>query len=45
MLTSREDQGGPSHVTEGCIQTSDEGMQQIHETHQTDPLTGITVQE
>lgn len=45
MHAGKEDQGGPSLVTECCIRTTDDGMQQIHQTHQTDPLTEITVQE
>ncbi len=41
----RADQQGINTVTEGCIRTSDDAMQEIYQTHQTDPLNSITVQE
>ena len=36
---------GPQHATNGCIRTTDEATAQIVQTHSTDPVTQIRVQE
>jgi RHS repeat-associated protein len=47
---ARDEQGfaqnfGPQHCTYGCIRTTDEAMEQILQTHASDPLTYMAVME